>query len=101
MNIIDLDELKKKSVWATLKNPKRFCKVITLDDLMKATIVQVNVGICHNQNNDFKECDQFVCSCCGIELQDWVRIERDEEGEALLEYEFKYCPNCGSRVVEK
>ena len=25
---------------------------------------------CHNVNPDYAECDQFVCSNCGIELQD-------------------------------
>ena len=25
---------------------------------------------CHNENLDYAECDQFVCSNCGIELQD-------------------------------
>ena len=42
--------------------------------------------------------DQFVCSECGIELQNWVRIERDEDDgdEAHHEYRFNFCPNCGA-----
>ncbi|MDY5704408.1 MAG: hypothetical protein SPK77_05575 [Lachnospiraceae bacterium] len=54
---------------------------------------------CHNVNTDYAECDQFVCSNCGIELQDWHRVERDEDGDIVFhEYEFKYCPNCGAKI---
>ena len=47
---------------------------------------------CHNENHDYAECDQFVCSNCGIELQDWHKIERDEDdGDVTYhEYEFNY-----------
>ena len=57
----------------------------------------------HNCNTDYAECDQFVCSECGIELQDWHRVERDEDnGEVSYhEYEFKFCPNCGAKLVTK
>lgn len=56
---------------------------------------------CHNENHDYAECDQFVCSNCGIELQDWHRVERDEDDGDITyhEYEFKYCPNCGARIT--
>ena len=55
---------------------------------------------CHNENHDYAGCDQFVCSNCGIELQDWHKVERDEDdGDITYHgYEFKYCPNCGARV---
>lgn len=58
---------------------------------------------CHNENHDYAECDQFVCSNCGIELQDWHRVERDEDdGDVTYhEYEFNYCPNCGARIDSK
>ena len=61
-------------------------------------------GKCHNVNPDYADCDQFVCSNCGIELQDWHRVERDEDDGDITyhEYEFKYCPNCGAKIdVEK
>lgn len=55
---------------------------------------------CHNENSDYADCDQFVCSNCGIELQDWHQVERDEDDGDITyhEYEFRYCPNCGAKV---
>lgn len=54
---------------------------------------------CHNENRDYDSCDQFVCSNCGIELQDWHAVERSEDGDITYhEYEFKYCPNCGAKM---
>lgn len=54
----------------------------------------------HNENNDYADCDQFVCSECGIELQDWHRVERDiDDGDITYhEYTFRYCPNCGTII---
>lgn len=57
---------------------------------------------CTNDGKDYAECDQFVCSKCGIEIQDWHRVERDmDDGEVSYhEYTFRYCPHCGRRIVE-
>lgn len=56
----------------------------------------------HGKNiaTDYDEVDQFVCSECGIELQDWHRVERDDyDGEETYhEYRLRYCPNCGCRM---
>lgn len=64
--------------------------------------VSVAEKVGHNCNEDYADCDQFVCSECGIELQDWNRVERDEDdGEiSYHEYTFNYCPNCGVRIME-
>lgn len=51
---------------------------------------------CHNIAEE-NPVDEFVCSKCGIHLYDWIRV-RDED---YYEYEFKYCPNCGAKVVEE
>ena len=55
---------------------------------------------CHNENHDYAGCDQFVCSNCGIELQDWHQVERDEDDGDITyhEYEFRFCPNCGAKL---
>ena len=58
---------------------------------------------CMNVSYDVAHCDKFVCSKCGIILEDWVETKYDEDdGEAYhYEYEFKFCPNCGRKIVEE
>jgi DNA-directed RNA polymerase subunit RPC12/RpoP len=53
-----------------------------------------------NVGTDYDEVDQFVCSECGIELQGWYRVERDEDdgNETYHEYRIRRCPNCGAKV---
>lgn len=55
-----------------------------------------------NLNPDYADCDQFVCSNCGIHLQDWVRIDADDYDASIVhEYVFRFCPHCGGKVVSK
>ena len=56
--------------------------------------------VVENVGKEYKDCDQFVCSGCGVELQGWYRVERDEDGRDTIyhEYVFCFCPNCGGRV---
>lgn len=69
----------------------RFCQVI------KDTLAEAQT--CENINEDYADCDQFKCSECQIELQDWHRVERDDDGEVSYhEYTFRYCPHCGRRI---
>lgn len=64
------------------------------------TIDAEPVRYAKNIGTDYDEVDQFVCSKCGIELQDWRRVERDKDDgeETYHEYRFRHCPNCGARV---
>lgn len=40
--------------------------------------------------------DEFICSECGFRAQD---IERyDAEDDVCIEFEVKYCPNCGAKM---
>ena len=56
----------------------------------------------HNCNKDYADCDQFVCSECGIELQDWHKVVRDDEYDDISyqEYAFRFCPSCGCEIKE-
>lgn len=47
--------------------------------------------------------DSFICENCGIRLEDCTRIIFDEDAEdtTFHEYEFKFCPECGRRIVEE
>ena len=45
----------------------------------------------------YHESDSFICSNCGLHLEDWVG--RDEDG-SCYEFAFRYCPNCGGEVRE-
>jgi len=74
--------------------------IIALDTAIKA-LEERKKETCTNVGTDYAEVDQFVCSECGIELQDWHRVERDvDDGEVSYhEYTFHFCPNCGCRIV--
>ena len=47
--------------------------------------------------------DAFICGKCGICLEDCVSVEYDEDTEDTTYhvYEFKFCPECGRRVMEE
>lgn len=67
--------------------------------LKEPPLYRLEVQTCENINEDYADCDQFKCSECQIELQDWHRVERDDDGDiSYHEYTFRYCPNCGRRV---
>ena len=55
---------------------------------------------CENVAERYADCDEFVCSKCGIHLVDWteVSIDEDYDDEIHSEYVFKYCPNCGAKI---
>ena len=74
-------------------------------EMIRNTPAEDDRPVIHGKNvgEDYAECDQFVCSECGIELQDWHGVEHDEGGDIrCYEYEFNFCPNCGAdlRVTE-
>ena len=60
----------------------------------------VHTHYCANAGTEYAETDQFVCSECGLHLQDWIHIvdTDDTEDSTLSEYTFKYCPNCGRKI---
>ncbi len=61
----------------------------SLTDFNKVIIT--NDGKCY-------EADEFICSNCGLHLEDWVG--RDTDG-SCYEFAFRFCPNCGGMVDGK
>nr|DAG47707.1 MAG TPA: Thaumarchaeal output domain 1 [Caudoviricetes sp.] len=52
--------------------------------------------------SDYNSTDLFKCSNCGIELGEYRQFEIDEDyGDRYgHQYKPKYCPNCGSKIVD-
>ena len=63
----------------------------------------IRTHYCANAGTEYAETDQFICSECGLHLQDWVQIvdSDDTEDTTLSEYTFKYCPNCGREILPR
>lgn len=55
---------------------------------------------CENVAERYADCDEFVCSKCGIHLMEWAKVSIDEDydDEIHSEYVFRYCPNCGAKI---
>lgn len=49
--------------------------------------------------------DEFICEKCGIYLKDYIKVVMDEDNDGYIdeqhyEYEPKYCPECGAKVLD-
>lgn len=49
--------------------------------------------------------DEFICKKCGIYLKDYIKVVMDEDNDGYIDeqhydYEPKYCPECGAKIVE-
>lgn len=54
----------------------------------------------HGKNvTEMNPVDEFVCSECGIIIQNVSRY--DPEEDVYMEYECKYCPECGAKIDEE
>lgn len=70
------------------------------DDLISAGIGKMKT--CKNAS-DNNPVDEFICSECGFITEDFSekRIDEDDGDVTYHEFEFRYCPNCGAKVVEE
>ena len=70
------------------------------DKIEQGTLIEQKT--CKNIN-EMHPVDGFTCSECGITIVDYVEEVFDEEeyDTTYHEYEIKYCPNCGAKVVEE
>lgn len=71
-----------------------------LKDLPAADVRPVVRGKNITENNP---ADEFLCSKCGIIIQDWSMVEMDWDVGELTnhEYVFRFCPNCGADMREE
>ena len=70
-----------------------------IENISTETIKEKDTEKCENKAERYADCDEFVCSKCGIHLMEWVEVRIDEDNdETYCEYEFKYCPNCGAKI---
>lgn len=63
----------------------------------------LNYGTADVTRNLAEVSDTFICKECGIHLEDCVKCVYDEDAEDTThyEYEFKFCPECGRKIVEE
>lgn len=54
--------------------------------------------------SEFRPEDGFECAKCGIDLREWCKInlaEDDDDAEIVTPFVFKFCPNCGRKIIEE
>lgn len=82
----------------------KMVEMVAVSEIQRIPATDVR-PVVHGKNigKDYNEVDQFVCSECGVELQEWLRVERDEDtGEVTYyEYCFNFCPNCGADMRQE
>jgi uncharacterized protein with PIN domain len=71
-----------------------------IENTAGADVVEVR----HGENiSEMHPVDEFICSECGLIVRDCCRYEIDEDAdgdENCFEFEFKYCPRCGVKIVD-
>ena len=63
----------------------------------------LNYGLENFTRNLSKSYKTFICEECGVHIEDCVKAVYDEDTEdtKYQEYEFKFCPECGRKIVEE
>lgn len=54
----------------------------------------------HARNASMAHRDEFICTNCGINLQNWEAVECYGDDTVHYTYAFRYCPNCGAKIDE-
>lgn len=74
-------------------------KDITVDEV----VTDLRDRVAFN-NSKMHFSDEFICSRCGLILRENRRYEIDEDAdgdESCYEFEIKYCPRCGRKIIEE
>ena len=74
-------------------------------EYVASELISAGIGkmkTCKNESNN-NPVDEFICSECGFMTEDFSekRIDEDDGDVTYHEFEFRYCPNCGAKVVEE
>lgn len=105
MRLIDADETIKQYTQIFVEKYGIECGEMfqgVLKQMPTAYDIDKVVEQCENVAERYADCDEFVCSKCGIHLMEWVKVSigEDYDDEIHSEYVFKYCPNCGAKIKE-
>ena len=60
----------------------------------------MNDIFCRNIS-DCNPVNEFICSECGLIMRELrgYEIDEDTNDESCYEFEFRYCPRCGRKVI--
>lgn len=54
----------------------------------------------HARNASMAHRDEFICTNCGINMQNWDVLKCYGDDTVYYPYAFRYCPNCGAKIDE-
>ena len=57
-------------------------------------------GTEENTTNLSDDYDEFICEKCGLIINSMIKIIIDEDERILQSFEYKFCPECGRKVVD-
>jgi uncharacterized protein with PIN domain len=95
----NMNGLAEKGVEPSV-NDRRYIKLARFENDVENSVETVETVNTAKKPHTFR----FICDNCGVCLEDWKRpiIEEAEDGtveQSYLEYEFKYCPQCGAKII--
>lgn len=104
MNNDDLKKMITKFVAMAILEADELPFVETAE-YVASELISAGIGkmkTCKNESNN-NPVDEFICSECGFMTEDFSekRVDMDDGEVTYHEFEFRYCPNCGAKVVEE
>lgn len=105
--VIVFDKVSRRIAAKDVSGDKLITKSdISVNELMAIIQQCIELGwleeeTCTNES-EYDSMDYFKCSNCGIELGEYRQFEIDEDyGDRYChQYRPKYCPNCGSKIID-
>lgn len=103
---IAFDKVSRRIAVKDVLGNKLTTEAISVNELMAIIQQCIELGwleeeTCTNES-EYDSMDYFKCSNCGIELGEYRQFEIDEDyGDRYgHQYRPKYCPNCGSKIID-